>query len=174
MKRVKDEKRNYQKCNMIKYKLYSLNDESTKILYQQRLLKKLNENILESAETLNTHIYDCIHSAAKGALGEQRSGRKGGKKYIWSEEMEAAIRRKKNSYLRALSTKKPEDCENYKKDRRNVKRLVTHERNRVWDQKCAENDTYIGGRGCTEVWKFLRNVKTMHKDRSPVEIISTG
>jgi len=42
----------------------------------------------------------------------------------------------------------------------------------VWDQKCAEIDTYIGGRRCTEVWKFLRNVKTAYKDRSPVEIIS--
>ena len=43
-------------------------------------------------------------------------------------------------------------------------------RNRVWDQKCAEIDTHIGGRRCTEVWTFLRNVKTAHKDRSPVEI----
>ena len=44
----------------------------------------------------------------------------------------------------------------------------------MWDQKCAETDTYIGSPRCTEVWKFLRNVKTMHKYRSPVEIISTG
>ena len=79
MKGVKDEKRNYQKCNMIKYNLYSLNDESTKILYQQRSFKKLNENALKSAENLYEHIYDCIHSAAREALGEQRRGRKGGK-----------------------------------------------------------------------------------------------
>jgi hypothetical protein len=58
--------------------------------------------------------------------------------------------------------------------KRNVKHLVTHERNRVWDQKCAEIDTYIGGRRCTEVWKFLRNVKTAYNDRSPVEIIPIG
>jgi len=44
----------------------------------------------------------------------------------------------------------------------------------VWDQKCSEIDTYMGGRRCTEVWKFLRNVKTAYKDRSPVEIISIG
>ena len=150
------------------HNLQSLNDESTKLLYQQHLLQKLNENTLECAETLYEHIYDCIHSAAREALGEQRRGRKGGKKYIWSEEIEPAIRRKKNSYLTALNTKKPEDWENYKNDRRNIKRLATHESNRVWDQKCAETDTYIGGRRCTEVWKFLRNVKTMHKDRSTV------
>ena len=79
MERVKDEKRNYQKCNKLKYNLYSLNDGSTRILYQQRLLKKLNENTLERAETLYEHIYDCIRSAAREALGEQRRGRKNGK-----------------------------------------------------------------------------------------------
>ena len=44
----------------------------------------------------------------------------------------------------------------------------------MWDQKWAKIDTYIGGRKCTEVWKFLRNVKTAHKDRSPIEIIPIG
>ena len=36
MERLKNEKKNHQKCNMTKYSLYSLNDESTKILFQQR------------------------------------------------------------------------------------------------------------------------------------------
>jgi len=93
---------------------------------------------------------------------------------MWSEEVEEAVGRKKNSYLTALNTKKLETWENYKNDRENVKRLVTHDSNRVWDQKCAEIDTYIGGRRCREVWKFLRNVKTAPKDRSPVEIIPIG
>lgn len=44
----------------------------------------------------------------------------------------------------------------------------------MWDQKCAETDTHIGGRRCTEVRKFLRNVKTAHKDKSPAEVIPTG
>jgi hypothetical protein len=51
----------------------------------------------------------------------------------------------------ALSTKIPEDWEKYKNDRRNVKRLVAHESNHMWDQKYAETDTYIGGQRCTEV-----------------------
>jgi len=33
MEGTKDEKKNHQKCNMIKYNLYSFNDESTKIFY---------------------------------------------------------------------------------------------------------------------------------------------
>jgi hypothetical protein len=35
----------------------------------------------------------------------------------------------------------------------------------VWDQECAEIDTYIGGRRCAEVWKFLRSVKTEYIHR---------
>ena len=98
---------------MIKYNLYSLSDESTKILYQQRLLQKLGENAPESAETLYEHIRDCIHSAAREALAEQgKGGKKGGRKYIWSEEIEAAVRRKKSFYVKALSTKKTEDRKN--------------------------------------------------------------
>jgi hypothetical protein len=40
--------------------------------------------------------------------------------------------------------------------------------------KCAETDTYIGGRRCTEMWKFLRNLTTAYEDTSTVEIISIG
>jgi hypothetical protein len=83
-----------------------------KILYQQHLSQKLGENGLESAERLYGHIHDCIHSAAREALGKQEKGNKGGRKYIWSQEIEAAVRRKKSSYLMALSKKKPEHWEN--------------------------------------------------------------
>jgi len=124
MEGTKDEKKNHQKCNMIKYNLYSLNDESTKIFYQQRLSQKVGENAPESAETLHEHICDCSHLAAREALGEQGKGKEAGRKYIWSEETEDAVRKKKSSYLTALITKKPQDWENYKNDRRNVKRLV--------------------------------------------------
>ena len=80
-----------------------------KILYQQRLLQKLGENAPESPETICEHIYDRIHSAAREVLGEQGKGKKGGRKYTWSEKIEAAVRRKKSSYLTALNTKKPGD-----------------------------------------------------------------
>jgi iron uptake system EfeUOB component EfeO/EfeM len=97
--------------------------------------------------------YYCFHSAAREALGEQEKG-KNGVENMWSEEIEDAVKRKKSSYLTALSTKKTEDWETYKNDTRNVQPLVTHESNRGWDQKCAEIDTYVG-RSCTEVWKIL-------------------
>ena len=80
----------------------------------------MGDNAPESTETLYEHICECSHSAARGALREQGKGKKCGRKYIWSEETEDAIRKKKSSYLTALSTKKPQDWENYKNDKRNV------------------------------------------------------
>ena len=100
MERTKGEKENNQNCNMIKYNLYSLNDESTKILYQQRLSQTLGENRPESAGTFYEHIY-MINSAASEALGEQEKSRKGRRKYMLSEELEDEVRRKKISYLTA-------------------------------------------------------------------------
>jgi hypothetical protein len=70
--RTKDENKNHQKCNTIKYNFYSLNDESTKILYEQRLSQKLGENAPESAETLYEHRCYCIHSAPRKTFGEQK------------------------------------------------------------------------------------------------------
>ena len=117
MERLKYEENYHQKCNKIKNNLYSLSDESTKTLYQQRLLQKLGENASESAETLCEHVCDGIHSAAREPLGEQEKGKKEGRiyVYIWSEEIEDAVRRKQSSYLTTISTKKTEDWENYKK-----------------------------------------------------------
>jgi hypothetical protein len=76
MVRMKDEKKQHQKCNTIQYNLYSLNEESSKILYQQRLSQKLGENAPGSAETLYEHICDCIHSAAREALVNKKKGKK--------------------------------------------------------------------------------------------------
>jgi len=30
----------------------------------------------------------------------------------------------------------------------------------MWDRKCQEINTYIGGRKCAEVWKFIKGVRT--------------
>jgi hypothetical protein len=94
MEKMKHEK-NYQKCDTIKYNLYSLTDKSTITLYQQHLVQKLDENGPELVETLYEHIWICIHSVAGEALGEQGKRRKGGRKFIWSEEIAAVVRRRK-------------------------------------------------------------------------------
>jgi len=34
----------------------------------------------------------------------------------------------------------------------------------MWDRKCQKINTYIGGRKCTEAWKFIKNVRTSEKE----------
>ena len=34
----------------------------------------------------------------------------------------------------------------------------------MWDRKCQEINTYIGGRKCGEAWKFIKKVRTSEKE----------
>jgi transcriptional regulator of heat shock response len=61
-----------------KYNIESLQNESTKFLYQQRLTNKLNQNEFADMEEMYYYFKKCIHKAAKEALGvkEVNKGRK--------------------------------------------------------------------------------------------------
>jgi hypothetical protein len=43
----------------------------------------------------------------------------------------------------------------------------------MWDRKCQEINTYeyIGGRKCTEVCKFIKNVRTSEKESVHLQMI---
>jgi len=62
----------------MKYNIESLQNESTKLLYQQRLNNKLNRNEITDTEEMYNYLKNCIHEAAKEALGEKedKKGRK--------------------------------------------------------------------------------------------------
>ena len=53
-----------------KYNIESLQNGSTKCLYQQRLNNKLNRNEFTDTEEMYNCLKNCIHEAAKEALGE--------------------------------------------------------------------------------------------------------
>jgi len=61
-----------------KYNIESLQNESTKSLYQQLLNNKLNWNELTGTEEMYNYLKNCIHEATKEALGEKEvnKGRK--------------------------------------------------------------------------------------------------
>jgi hypothetical protein len=70
---VMDEKR--------KYNIESLQNESTKYLYQQRLNNKLNRNEFADKEEMYNYLNNCIREAAKEALGEKEDNK--GRKTIF-------------------------------------------------------------------------------------------
>ena len=54
-----------------KYDIKSLQNESTKFLYQQRFTNKLNQNEFADTEEMYNYLKKCIHETAKEALGEK-------------------------------------------------------------------------------------------------------
>ena len=69
-----------------KYNIESLQNESTKFLYQHRLNGKLNQNEFTDTAGMYSYIKKCIHEAAKKALGE-KGVNKGRKTIFWNEEL---------------------------------------------------------------------------------------
>jgi len=43
----------------------------------------------------------------------------------------------------------------------------------MWDRKCQEFNTYIGGRKCTETWKFIKRVRTSRKENVHLQMVPT-
>lgn len=55
--------------------------------------------------------------------------------------------------------KKKEDKQIYKKKRQQVKRIITQEKRNSWNKKFRKVEIHIGRR-CTEVWKFINNIRS--------------
>lgn len=70
-----------------------------------------------------------------------------------------------------MSTKNQSNKEGYDKIKRKVRRAINFNRNETWDKKCKEIDTYIGGRKCSEVWKFIKSIKTTGKEKETIQVI---
>ncbi|KAL3279726.1 hypothetical protein HHI36_017235, partial [Cryptolaemus montrouzieri] len=52
-----------------------------------------------------------------------------------------------------------------------VWRLIKTEKNNAWDQRCQQIETLIEGKSCSEVWKFIRSLRSSNKDKVQISII---
>lgn len=41
----------------------------------------------------------------------------------------------------------------------------------MWDEKCQEINTHLGGRKCSETWKFIKKVKSTEKNSTNMQVI---
>jgi hypothetical protein len=128
-----------------KYNIESLQNESTKFLYQQRLTNKLNQNEFVDTEEMYNYLKMCIHEAAKEALGEKEVD-KGRKAMFWDAEVEKEGQNNKQLFFKWLSTKDNNDKAQYKKAQAKIRRMVANYRNEFWDRKCSEIQTYLGNK----------------------------
>ena len=60
-----------------KYDIKSLQNESTKFLYQQRFTNKLNQNEFADTEEMYNYLKKCIHEAAKKHWEKRRLTKEG-------------------------------------------------------------------------------------------------
>ena len=75
----------------------------------------------------------------------------------WTEEIESLVaKKKKKLYQKWLNTKRYDDKHAYLEIKRQTRGIIRAEKNVMWDRKCQEINTYIGGRKCTEAWKFIK------------------
>ena len=77
------------------FNIDSLRDESISFLYKKRFDEKLGEGNFESTEEGYQHLVNCIHQAAKEALGEKILRSKTKPFYYWNEEIGQLVKKKK-------------------------------------------------------------------------------
>jgi len=70
-----------------KYNIESSQNESTTFSCKQRLNNKLNRNEFTDTEEMYNYLKNCIHEAAKEAMGEKEVN-KGRKIVFWDAEIE--------------------------------------------------------------------------------------
>jgi hypothetical protein len=154
------------------YNLDSLQHESTRILYQNRLDEKLKRNsFFGNTDELYNHIKESIQEAALEALGHNDINRRA-KPYWWDPDIENDIEDKRQKYNKYLRTLKDVDKILYKAAQAKVRKKITQKKNESWDRKCTHLNTYIGGARSTESWRFIKSLRMNKKGNiiSPIKI----
>ncbi|XP_030761521.1 uncharacterized protein LOC115886488 [Sitophilus oryzae] len=82
-----------------------------------------------------------------------------------TDKLEEKISEKKLYYNNWLGNPTDENWLAYKKLQKEVRQQVTEEKNSMWERKCNDIETYIGGSRSTEAWRTLKGMKTNTQQR---------
>lgn len=82
-----------------------------------------------------------------------------------TDKLEEKISEKKLNYNNWLGNPTDENWLAYKKLQKEVRQQVTEEKNSMWERKCNDIETYIGGSRSTEAWRTLKGMKTNTHER---------
>ena len=154
-----------------KYNIESLQNESTKFLYQHRLNSKLHRNEFTDTEEMYKYLKNCINEAAKETLGEKEDN-KGRKTIFWDGKIEKERQKKKQLFFKQLSTEDNNDKIQYKKAQAKIRRMVANYRNEFWEKKCLEIQLHLGSKKCSESWKFIKKICLSNSGESQLNLIS--
>ncbi|XP_072384738.1 uncharacterized protein [Diabrotica undecimpunctata] len=85
----------------------------------------------------------------------------------------STVEEKKQAYIRWLSSKQQKYRDEYLELKRITRRTTVKAKREMWDKKCQEINTYLGGRKWTETWKFLSKIRTNKRKSTNIQLIST-
>ncbi|KAL3286174.1 hypothetical protein HHI36_000686 [Cryptolaemus montrouzieri] len=120
-RKIQQDEQDVQRQQLKSWNIDSLQNDSTRFLYQFRLATKLSDMKDGSPEEIYESLKRKIHEAGYEALGEKsHSNAKTHNPPWWTENLEEQIQQKKIADHRWLSTKAQEDRKNYEKERRDT------------------------------------------------------
>ena len=158
-------------ANELVYKIYLLQQESIRRLYQQRLAKTLSE--YPRASTIDKereNIKIAIKKAASEAIGTKKKYRREKGLRIWNEEIRNVTANKRTAYQRYLQTPSEENFETYKTERNIAKKIVSKTHKESWDRFISRIDTDIFGEQ-SMAYKVLKHLNRTNKDTMEINNI---
>lgn len=155
------------------FKVYRLQQDSVKWLYQKRLEKHLvNMPTSNDLETEWNNIRECIRKAAYESVGMTNKIRRRKGLRMWNKEIEEPVKEKQKAYINLLQKNTEEAKENYKEKRNYAKQITRRAQQEDWDQFItnAEHDVY--GRQIVAC-KMMRHLNRLEKDVACINVINT-
>ena len=136
---------NSKLANEFVYKVYLLQEESIRRLYQQRLAKNLSEYTRTSTIDKEwENILTATKKAANEAIGTKKKHRRKKGLRIWNGEIKNAIEIKRTAYQKYLQNPNEENFETYKIKRNIAKIIASKAHKESWDRFICriESDTF--------------------------------
>ena len=164
LSRWKQQSNNNQLANELVYKIYLLQEESIRRLYQQRLTENLSEH--PRALTIDEEweqIKIAIKKTANEAIGTKRKYRRKKGLRIWNEEIKNAIENKRTAYRKYLQNSSEENYETYKITRNMAKAIVSETHEESWDGFICRIESDIFGEQ-NMAYRVLKHRSQTNKD----------
>ncbi|XP_045477944.1 uncharacterized protein LOC123683087 [Harmonia axyridis] len=155
--------------NNKRWNLSNLEDDNIKQRYQTRLDEYLTAIEDIDTESMYEKIKEALQNSATEVLGELSSRKS--KALWWNNEIEELVNQKNKAYLKWLTTKEQRDRESYLEAKSKTRRKVNNAKRSMWDRKCKEIGSLLGGRKTAESWRFINALKSPSKNSANIDTI---
>ena len=155
------------------FKVYLLEQESIRRLYQDRLNRHLNS--IPSGNSIEEewrNMKRIIVQAANEAIGVKKRFRKRKGLKIWTEEIEEAVAEKQKVYLKYLNSPSPTNAETYKEVRNRAKTIVRQAHRQSWERFISNIEHDVHGRQVMayKIMKMLNGKEREEVSVNPITV----